>query len=814
MDSRPTSYADWGEASESFDKLLEYVAQRDLASINEAQTRYDVIDRMLREVLGWKHGHVAVEEHSEGDHAGYVDYLLRLGDHTIVVEAKRAGAAFPTPTRRSQLKLNGTVLGTGEIAAAIQQAEGYARDKKADVVVVTNGMCWCFYSMVARTPDDYATLMFPLTDLSHAQLLFDNLSEAAVEAGSVTRITNQLPRMEDRLLSVIRDSDGRIDRNNIADHITPALNNALYADALLSNDDALSKCFITTEARSKFDALLGMHLSDPKPTTVTPAPRIKTGKHSGHLEQVLERATTGFAPPVTLIIGPVGAGKSTYLRHFEKLSGRNILKKIKAHWIYIDFEEMGKEGAPRSFMYKKLREYLLAEHPDNPTDYNDLVMPAYKEEIAGLARGPLAQIYTTDKVEFNRRTTDYIQRDFEAVEPYVDKLLRFICSKQVCVIVLDNVDLYEDESLETIVFAEGLALSKRVHCHMIVSLRERTFVKHRTDSAFDAYELRKLWLDPPPFRSVLSSRLTYAKKILEGHSAQVLLSNGMHLAVPDLSHFFNIVQTSVLRGMAGEYIESVSDLNIRRGLTLVTNFLTSGHIQADRAISNYIKGDTKYYFPFHEIFKGTMLGQWKHYKEDRSDCINLFDSHLGIRKLRLLRLHVLMHLVVCAQHESSLEVPVDDCINLFTNLGASEGHVIETLRFLQKHSLIRTATAEDATVGNRVIAARSGGYYAKVLSHKMVYVESCMLDTAIDDREAWNALNDLTVAVENEGSIGQRMELRRSRLTSFINYLEDVETEALSGTSGLGHIASIKLIRKDAIAEMDIAVMKARRNYD
>lgn len=806
------SPVDWGEASEKYDDLVDFIDNRDLSSINEAQTRYDVIDRMLREVFGWKHGNIAVEEHSAGDKCGYVDYILRVGDYNIVVEAKRIGAAFPNPTRRTRLKLSGSVLGTGEISLAISQAEEYARIKNADVVVVTNGLCWCIFSMKSRTEDDFATILFPNSDTHHAQQLFEILSEISVENGGLCLITNSAPRIEHRLISAIKDSDGRVDRNNIADYITPALNNALYADALLSNDEALEKCFVTTEARSKFDALLGMHLSDPKPSTVTPAPRIKTGKQHGMLEQVLARATPGFAPPVTLILGPVGAGKSTYLRHFERLSGRKILDKINAHWIYIDFEEMGKGGFPRAFIYRKLRDYLLANHPKNPTDYINLVEPAYRDEVSGLTRGPLAQI-AKNKEELNSRIADYIQQDFNAVEPYVDKLFKYLGQEKVCVIVLDNVDLYEDEKLETSVFAEGLALSKRVHCQVIVSLREKTYVRHRTDSAFDAYELRKLWLDPPPFRSVLSSRLTFAKKILEGRSAQILLANGIHLNVPDLSQFFNIVQRSILQGQAGEYIESVSDLNIRRGLTLVTNFLTSGHIQADKAISNYIKGNTKYYFPFHEIFKGTMLAQWKHYKEDRSDCINLFDSRLGINKLRLLRLHLLRHLSFCAQNEDTLEVSVDDCIRLFSEMSASESHIIETLLFLQRNGLVRCVKAEEISINSFVVASKSGGYYSKILSHSFVYIESCMNDTAIDDIETWERLSEISYAIERESSIGRRMELRRDRMIEFISYLSKTETFAVNGMPTLRHLSIIDQIKKDSIREVDNSVLKANRIY-
>jgi hypothetical protein len=804
---------DWASASETFDDLKKTISKSDeLASANEAQTRFDVIDQIIRNVLGWQTGQVNVEEYSEGPKYGFVDYVLRVADATLVIEAKRAGATFPSPTGRGRLRLTGSVLGSGEIAEAIDQVKRYAWSKQANVACVSNGACWCFFSMDDLDEDSYATLLFPFSVDGHPELMFNALSEPSVRNGSVYRMSNRQPQTENRLISVLWDADGRVDRNNIADHIVPALNEALYADALTSNPESLKKCFVPTEARSKFDSLLGMHLADPKPSYVAPAERIKTGKKHGPIEKVVESRTFDHAPPVTLIIGPVGAGKSTYLKHFELISGEEILRVRGAHWIYVDFEEMGKRGNPRQFLYSRLRDYLLADHKTNPTDYKSLVEPAYEDEIAGLAKGPLAKIFN-DKAEFNRRITDHIQRDFEELEPYVDKLFRYLAGQKLCVIVLDNSDLYEDEELETEVFTEGLALSKRLNTQVIVCLRDETFVRHRNSAAFDAYELRKLWLDPPPFRSVLSKRLTYSRRILEGQSTKILLANGMQLVVPDLGVFFEIVQRSVLSGSAGQYIESMSDLDIRRGLTLINNFITSGHIQADRALREYIDGDRRYTFPFHEVFKGTALGQWKHYKESRADCINLFDSRLGTKRTRLLRLAMLYHLGIKARHENTLEVAISECANLGAQLGASEGDVVNVLNFLKQHSLIRTVSADLIGNDEKVVITRSGGYYLVRLCRAFVYTEQCMHDTAIEDPGVWEQLCNLTEQIEASTSIPDRMVMRRKRIGVFMEYLLELERLMISETSEAAHVQLIGDITKNILDDADDAVSRARYWY-
>jgi len=115
------------------------------------------------------------------------------------------------------------------------------------------------------------------------------------------------------------------------------------------------------------------------------------------------------------------------------------------------------------------------------------------------------------------------------------------------------------------VFAEGLAYPT-IEFTCDRQLARSYFWRHRNSAAFNAYELRKLWLDPPPFRPVLSSRLYLFPKDSEGKSAKIALANGMQLVVPDLGVFFEIVQRSVLQGPAGEYIERCRTLISDMGL--------------------------------------------------------------------------------------------------------------------------------------------------------------------------------------------------------------------------------------------------------
>jgi hypothetical protein len=320
-------------------------------------------------------------------------------------------------------------------------------------------------------------------------------------------------------------------------------------------------------------------------------------------------------------------------------------------------------------------------------------------------------------------------------------------------------------------------------------------------------------LDPPPLKNVISKRLTYSKKILEGVPADVPTRGGAHIKVPDLSVFFDIVQRSVLSGEAGDFVDATSDSNIRKGLTLLTNFLTSGHIQADRAISSYLSGDYDYQFPFHEIFKGTMLGQWKHYKEDRAGCLNLFDSRLGVKGLRLLRLHLLKYLRLSAQDQNHLEVPVGKCIELFSKGGVSDDQMIEVLSVLQDFGYITSISGESLDGSSTIAITRSGSYVSKFLNKRLVYVEACSFDTAIEDPNAWADLTSITLQIESEHDIPTRLQLREERMDLFLNYLLTLEANFMSLLDGLDYVSSIKQVRQMVLREARGAYMSSYRNF-
>lgn len=775
---------DWAVDSFVLDEIKKAVGEKDLSHESEAQTRFDIIDRILREFLGWNYGQIKVEPRKSLEEQGYVDYILRANDIRIVVEAKKLGASFPSPTKAERLKLRGMVLAKQPIAAAIDQALEYSRSQVAGVTVVTNGSCWCLFDTheALNSKDAYATILFPLEDSFHAEKLHDLLSSENVASHGLDSFREKVtPISQNRLLSVVPDSEIRVDRNAIADHITPALDFAFYSESLVDDSEALRDTFVYTTSRTKYDETLQMNLSDQKPETVRPATRIRSGKANGPMESLVRDAGPTHTPSPILLIAEVGTGKSMYLRHFELVKAKEIIKQRQAHWIYVDFYKMGKSGDVREFMYQSLSDYLLKPKGGAHIDFDTVIGPAYESEVESLRIGPFA-ITARDSKKFDEMVQEQIKKDFDAVEPYVEKIFRHLTKKHLCVLVLDNVDLFEDDELEINVLSEGLAFARKLKCQIIISIRDTTYVKHKNSAIFDAFELKKLWLDPAPFKEILSKRLSLSSRILKGKPATISFKKGIQLKVPDLSVFFDIVQRNILTGQSGDFFELFAGLNIRRGITLVKNFLTSGHIHADKALHTYMTSGKTYIFPFHEVFKGSVLAQHKYYSERRSECINIFDSRIPSKNLLLLRLCILSHLYRSAKSGSDeqAQVKIKQCIEVFSHLGAHPSQIIQVVTDLVEAGLAKQTDARDITIDTSIFITRPGGYLLLRLSSSMVYVEECMYDTYIADPDAWRKMTGLTYSIEREHDRKKKLKLREERLAVFLGYLNDIEDHTIT----------------------------------
>ncbi|MCJ2011557.1 hypothetical protein [Methylobacterium sp. J-076] len=132
----PTELAD-GLAN--LERLIGDLSER-ARTMNEAETRFHIIDRLIVECFGWPNNADEFRlERSVGRE--YSDY--ELGRHPVAIwEAKREGKAFEVPSRRQSSivhSLASVMLVSPDCKMAVEQVNRYSISRGVELCVATNG---------------------------------------------------------------------------------------------------------------------------------------------------------------------------------------------------------------------------------------------------------------------------------------------------------------------------------------------------------------------------------------------------------------------------------------------------------------------------------------------------------------------------------------------------------------------------------------------------------------------------------------------------------------------------------------------------
>lgn len=297
---------DQGHAA--LEPLIQQYSKLSLSDANEAETRLKVIDKILKDVLGWKDDDISPEERcSEDSKTVFADYIVRTATTSLIVEAKKAGASFALPINQKSGRLGGA-LKEGEVGQAIRQVRDYCRTKHIPFAVVTNGSAWIVFPAV-RTDEvafeqTQARIFRDLTDIRERIVEFwELLSRQRVAEGN---LENELLSPEKntsarRVLSLVREPGFRLGRNALYEYIEPAVNAALTDEALLNDTEALKLCYVKSSERLKYDSRLQMFVNDAKTYLGHKTTRVRSRKSKGYFETKITQGVAGR--PRFILIG-------------------------------------------------------------------------------------------------------------------------------------------------------------------------------------------------------------------------------------------------------------------------------------------------------------------------------------------------------------------------------------------------------------------------------------------------------------------------------------------------------------------------------
>ena len=310
---------------------------------NEAQNRFQFIDRLLLECLGWEHPYIEVEKRDEA--GGISDYLLGK-PVKAVLEAKREAVAFdllPAAGSFTVRKIRPLVDGCKNFASAVTQVLPYCSFNGAQIAILCNGPQLVVFQtyIPGHSPLDGECFVFNgfSSYRNNFAMLWKLLSPEGVSENRAHQQLSQFrnPRIPAKAHTAIPEPMAYRYRNNFQENLRTLA--AVLLDNIEENvevkDDFYRECYVPLEANNRH-LLLSKNIIAARyrrvgDSGISPA-ALNTSIVDGKV-QVDESITAGAlgSRPV-VVLGDVGVGKTSFFENlFAQLSREDKQKTLYLH---------------------------------------------------------------------------------------------------------------------------------------------------------------------------------------------------------------------------------------------------------------------------------------------------------------------------------------------------------------------------------------------------------------------------------------------------------------------------------------------------
>jgi len=728
---------------------------------------------------------------TEDGKTSFIDYVIKTGTDSILIEAKRIASFKDAPDVR-KLQIKSTLL-NGNIRDAINQARDYARSKSVGFCAITDGEGWLFFPVNRRdfvSYEDSNCIIFRNgesvlnADYDEFTRLF---ARSSVIDGSLSDalLGSRYNQNETRRLNVLYDRHySEYTRVSVFSQVESEISIAFSEDVLTDNTVFMENFYVDTPDRTRFDSRIQMHIRKPD-GILTSQPKRPLRGDLDRVSLEIKAVTVDSRPAAMLTLGPVGVGKTTFLKFVENVTAKDAFaydpKRPTGHWIYVEFRDYSPESQnARTHIIDAIYDHILKH--DFLRDYDKCIRFAYAEEITALKQGPLG-LLSNDEEAIKKEIASMIIDDFKKKEPYCLKIIKYASRNTPVFLVIDNVDQIEKTEDQSRIFIESLALARPIGCNLILSMRENTYLKNQNNAIFNAYNYDYIVIDPPLISRVLSKRFEIAKRLLAGRPLNIPDDAGQKVTISDASQVGELLQKSVLSTDVAEIIDIAASGNIRLGLRMTRQFLQYGYSSILKALVALGNGE-EFRLPPHEAIRALMLGSHSIYNDEFSEIRNVFDAKLGNSKHQFLRLFILSALFNMGKSGSFEGIPVSDIAKELEKLGYSENISMQVLKGLFEKRLILTRSHKDLDRDSVVYATRFGGYTLHTLISRLPYIENALFDTFIFDDEYWNKMRNLTDLVYKQRTNKyDRMKKRISLAKTFFRFCQksydEIHAEAI-----------------------------------
>lgn len=780
---------------ENFDKLYDEIRNNSITSetLSEADTRVKIIDTILKDVLSWPEKSISREERTgDIEEVKFTDYRLKIKNkECIVVEAKKSGINILLPIRHNRrIKIGNLIKSNSNLSNAIKQCKNYCDDCATRYGIVTNGLSWILFRAIRDDipwKEGGAIVFNDLDDIRDNfiefvnYLAFENINKNQLDIEF--SISSYKTRKMTRVLDMLHSADKPLERNRLHTHLYNIIE-AYFKDITYREYiDLLKDCYIYSDDHSFID--FSTRIKDEIPLflkTLNVSNVITTKLTSGSLSDIMHESVEIYNGKLLLILGGIGAGKTTFLKRFFMLTDADFLNQ-KAVWFYVDFL-----GAPVNFLeidkfiYQKILDTIQEAYNEILKEDRKTIKKAYNRELEKL-NSTIFGPERLDANEIEKRLTPFIVEWQNDTCNYTKHLLKlFPIRHKAIIICLDNVDQLPPEHQEQVYLA-AQNIFRETDSIVILALREETFYSARTQKTFTAYTNQKYHVMSPDFMKLIGKRISFAIKDIKANHRLFLKTHKIdEQTKDDILDFLTIIEKSLYAKNKSlvKFINSLCFGNMRLALEYFATFLLSGATYVDKMLGIY-REQGGYTIAFHEFIKSIMVNDRFYYSDSKSKILNVFNCSSEKNSSHFTAIRILNYLRAresIGSNEGIGYVNIDTILNIFEEIFNDRADVVLTCNNMLNRSLIETNTkATDTINSSSHIRITSAGKYYDFLIKRFVYLDLVLIDTPLDDDKIRDELFNISVNIdkmpdhEKYSKTVQRFE----RTELFIEYLRKEE---------------------------------------
>lgn len=778
------------------DLAIQLAANAPTRNLNEADTRHQLIDELLHEVLSWPRPLVRCECFTA---SGYLDYALIRNDQSVVlvIEAKKEGTYFNLPAQQQDSStarhLSVKTLLTDEaIRKAMNQIRGYCIDIGCQFAAVTNGHEWIFFRTFEKGKDWRGLRAFVVPNLryfsEHFTEAINNLGYTSiVERAALHRLLSTHPAFNRELYypkQRITAYNAQITANQYAPVLRPIMDR--YFGVIDENDqDLMEACYVSgkefenafTSARAVLADSLTPYLEQYRIQDI--ANRNTGGTFARRIEKtLLSRPSTS----VMVLFGGKGIGKSTFLRRLLFHKQPQILKKHSV----IALVDLLAVPETKDIIHERLWEEVVKGLDQNRLLSGNRVelLNLFSVRYEMSKKQQLFGLHETSEA-YNIKLNELVQQWLLDKKYCAAELAKYWTARhRGLIVVLDNTDQFSRD-LQDFCFQIAHEIAKALNCLVIISMREERFYTSTIHGTLDAFQNSGFHLSSPLPNHVFLKRIQYVNRLLNNkHTREDIL--GVH-SLPDtvtrLSQVFLTFANEFRKSDShlSDFLTACSHGNIRLALEIFRNFVSSRYTNINEMTS--IRG--LWTLQIHQVLKPIMIPNRFFYEESQSHVPNIFQVRSKNNGSHFTALRILNFLANGADPNNPPYIPVPSLATDFVETFNMREDFDLNMDMLLKYRLIEANNRIDTYSADvdSVRLTTYGFYFVNELSRFFTYIDLIAADTAVFDEQLANSITALSnneyalweASLHNPKKRAERVKKRLDKADAFIRHLEDEE---------------------------------------